>query len=256
MNLPQSFKDEYAETASAFARFISHREMERYHPVNWAMRLDKALGMPWTLYRITHSVAIRFSFSGAALNMQPDGLRFAPPRPAPSVYDAKMYDNLARFEAARKFHGFKGVSWHCHDLRGYITGRLPVKRDPDFVPAMMIDDLDNPPSAQDWQRHIAEHRARLAERDREDAAMIAHVTRHDPAQVTGTQAFYADIRLHIAAGLADPEIPADFRAYYDWLLRYADLRAAGKTDADILPLRLDYDFDELKPASAERGPAP
>lgn len=260
MNLPPSFQDEYAQTAHEFTRFISHDQMERFHPVNWRLKLDKAFGMPWTLYRITPSVALRVSFSGATLNLRPDGLRFAPPVPVRSAGDAQSFDNLARDEAGRLLHGFQGVSWHARTLRKYMTGRLPVPRDPNFVPAMVMHfdptaPAETPEQRQEkWAAHVAAHKARVAEREKEDAAMVAHVTRHDPAAVTGAQAFYEDIRLHLREGLADPQMPDDFRAYYEWLVRYVDLRAAGKTDAEILPLRLDRAFPGFSPGPG--APAP
>ena len=71
MTYTLSFKADYIEAARQFRHFISHDEMERYHAVNWATKLDKALGMPWTLYRITPSVSLRFSFSGAAYLQDP-----------------------------------------------------------------------------------------------------------------------------------------------------------------------------------------
>ncbi len=267
MTLPPSFRHEYAEAATAFSQFIGHSQMERFHATHWRLKLDKALGMPWTLYRITPSVALRVSFSGAALNMRPDGLRFAPPSPARSVRDAQDFDNLARCEAVERFNGFKGVSWYARDLRDYMTGDLPIARDPNFVPAMITHvDLHAPtPTPEErarldaerkekWAAHVAAHKVRVAEREKEEAAMIAHINRHDPAAVSGAQAFYDDIRLHLREGLADPQMPDDFRAYYEWLVRYVDLRAAGKTDAEILPLRLDRAFPGLSPGPG--APAP
>ena len=252
MTLPPSFRADYVEAATAFARFVSHDQMERYHPVNWALKLDKALGMPWTLYRITPSVAIRFSFSGAALNLRPEGLRFAPAIPAASAHDAKMFDNFARSEAARNTGG---VTWYAHDLRGYMRGDRPVRHDPDFVPAMVVD-LDNPPAAADWEEHKAKHKARMAEKIRAHEAFLAHITRHNPAEITGAQAFYKDMQLHVQENLADPAIPADIRPYYEWISRYLDQKAAGKADKDILPLRLDRAFPELAPRPRRSGPAP
>ena len=253
MTLPPSFRADYVEAASAFVRFTSHDQMERYHAVNWALKLDKALGMPWTLYRITPSVALRFSFSGASLNLKPEGLRFAPAVPVATAYDAKMFDNLARSEAAHKTWG---VTWYAHDLRGFMRGDRPIKHDPNFVPAMVISDMDKPPTAEDWAEHRAKHKARMAERIREDEAFLTHINRHNPAETTGAQAFYTDMQLHMQKNLADPAIPGDVRPYYEWISRYLEQKAAGKPDQDILPLRLDLSFPELAPKPRRSGPSP